>query len=298
MTVLTSAFTLSGVRAGCSVRTRSPWTRSIGGSPELRCRSEAPFSAASRSSASMVGIRLVLPAFGTALWCKTRARARSGCAGLVRGWSGVRVTLSVQFPSTEGGLPPAEDQGGAARHPDGHQRVDHAEDDVPHPRLAFPVHRERDQVDDHVRGVGVGHRQREATQPPDAERVDEQVDAEERPEYRVGRTARAVAEEDEAGVLRPAQLEGLQQVRDREHPEEDRERGERGAAATPSTPPTRSPKRWATMSASRSEPSIARSARLPATGSHAPRRRRLRPNWRPPSTPIAPKTAVDAPTAL
>src|SRR2546426_3343211 len=128
MIQFTSPVTLSGVRAGCSMRTRSPWMRSIGGSPELRCRSEAPFSAASRSSASMVGIRLVLPAFGTALWCKTRARARSGCAGLVRGWSGVRVTLSVQFPSTEGGLPPAEDQGGAARHADGYERVEDAEE--------------------------------------------------------------------------------------------------------------------------------------------------------------------------
>src|SRR5881398_1181064 len=128
MTVLTSAFTLSGVRAGCSVRARSPCTRNIGGSPELRCRSEAPFSAASRSSASMVGIRLVLPAFGTALWCKTRARARSGCAGLVRGWSGVRVTLGVQFPSAEGGPPPAEDHGGAARHADGYERVENAEE--------------------------------------------------------------------------------------------------------------------------------------------------------------------------
>src|SRR2546426_12275597 len=128
MIELTSPFTFSGVRAGCSVRTRSPWTRSIGGSPELRCRSEAPFSAASRSNASMVGIPSRPPALGTAPWCKTRARARSGCAGLVRGWSGVRVTLSVQFPSAEGGLPPAEDHGGAARHADGYERVEDAEE--------------------------------------------------------------------------------------------------------------------------------------------------------------------------
>src|SRR2546427_6067024 len=174
MIVLTSPVTFSGVSPGCSVRTRSPWTRSIGGSPELRCRSEAPFSAASQSSASMVGIRLVPPALGAAPWCKTRARQRSGCVGLARRWSGARVTLSVQFRSGEGGFPPAEEQGGAARDADGHQRVDDAEDDGSHPRLAFPAHRERDHVDDHVRGVGVGHRQREATLLPDADGVDEQ----------------------------------------------------------------------------------------------------------------------------
>jgi len=54
MIEFTRAVTPAALSAGCSVRVRSPWMRIRGGRPALRWRSEAPRSAVSRSSSSIV----------------------------------------------------------------------------------------------------------------------------------------------------------------------------------------------------------------------------------------------------
>src|SRR5689334_13242124 len=80
------------------------------------------------------------------------------------------------------------------------------------------------QVYDHIGGVEIGYRQSPPAHPPDAYCIDEQQNAESWAKDGVSDSVRFRAEEDEASVR--IQVEGLEEIRDRQQREQKRERGE------------------------------------------------------------------------
>ena len=75
------------------------------------------------------------------------------------------------------------------------------------------------EIDHHVRRIRVGHREGKTLLAVDAQRVDKQIEAEQRSHNRVDGPVETVPQQDETRVLAP-QFEGFEQVRHREDGEQ------------------------------------------------------------------------------